>query len=338
MSNHPDLGTLRAYLDHEAPDHDQLTAHVRACLECTREIRTLRADAMTVTAHLDVLAGLRSTSDGGSPRGVVGIGMLSTPAGRAVAADLLSAFHSEQVAAVRLTADQAAELEEALYGLGEPKPDEPVDNSMKPVASVEEAAAMVPLDIAQPEASVLPEGVDAVADEVLVSKSFTVGFEFDEEKTKSYMQDLGSQVQIPDGYDGTTLTVTYPDAVALVYLADDDTSDAEVIVGTAGAVSVNSDGLSLPQLQSFLEQVPGIPDDLMKQLNDINVLEGTLPIPIPTDYITGENTEVGGNPAVKFAQPGVGSGYLWQESDRIIGVAAVGDEYEAEKIAESLAD
>ncbi|PIE26221.1 MAG: hypothetical protein CSA58_10655, partial [Micrococcales bacterium] len=292
MSNHPDLGTLRAYLDHEAPDHDQLTAHVRACLECTREIRTLRADAMTVTAHLDVLAGLRSTSDGGSPRsivqsagaapveppvrhrkrglvaaaaaGVVGIGMLSTPAGRAVAADLLSAFHSEQVAAVRLTADQAAELEEALYGLGEPKPDEPVDNSMKPVASVEEAAAMVPLDIAQPEASVLPEGVDAVADEVLVSKSFTVGFEFDEEKTKSYMQDLGSQVQIPDGYDGTTLTVTYPDAVALVYLADDDTSDAEVIVGTAGAVSVNSDGLSLPQLQSFLEQVPGIPDDLMK--------------------------------------------------------------------------
>lgn len=360
----PDAGTLRAYIDHEAPEHDQITQHVRSCLPCTRTIRTLRAQAATTASAMNALdratpvqaaaVGTPNTVEpparrrfGRSARalmaaasvGAVTVVTLSTPAGRAVAANALDVFRSKAVVGVEVTSADAELTMQAFSSLGAPVAGNSEDYSPTMVKTLDQAKAMVRLDVATPAANLLPAGMDDVPDEIAVFRKSEMTFVFSEAKTRAHLKQYGSEnMTIPAGYDGTKLVVTFPDAVGVIYAKDGakDQSSA-IVVGTAAPVEARTDkGLSLTQLQDFLLGLPDIPKPVVYELSQMDIAKGGLPIPVIGDYVKGDETKVNGHPAVRFRAAGTAA-YIVHDGPRIVGVGGMYDDDVVKPIAQQIA-
>ena len=265
--------------------------------------------------------------------------VLATPAGRAVATELLGQFRVQKFALITvMPRDPSADFA-SLEQLGtlhvpehlEGAPDEERGRTEASAAAAGERAGFAVL---QP--SHLPAGLSA-SPQARTTPASAVSFTVDREKALAYLAEQGhSDIGVPVALDGATIHLAVPAAVLLLY--DDEAGQPSLIVGQSPGPTVSvSGGATLEQFRSFLLSVPGLPPDTVAQLRAIDDWTRTMPIPVPLDAAVSRHVTVAGAPGVSVqdAQTRHG-GILWQRDGMVYGVGGSYGEQELLSVAASL--
>lgn len=368
----PDTGTLRAYLDGEAPQ--DTGAHLEHCERCAADLRRLRTDAEAVTRALALLApgaGSGASAGPGAPaspisapadldtrrraRGrssgtrarrtrravaaaaavLVGVATLGTAPGREAAASFLAQFRSERIQVVTIDPYAQSNPLAALEALGTIHTDGGA-GMMLHVPGVAEAERQTGFTVRQPSPGALPEGFGPQPLQVIVHNATQVRLDLDEASVRAWLEQHGSDLEVPEGIGDTVLRVDAPAAVGLVYRGPDW---EELVIGQAGLVTADAEGpVSLDELRAFLLELPGLDPRTVEQLRAIDDWRTTLPLPVPLGEFDWSDTSVAGAPAVRLrGTSGFGSAIVWQADGQVHGVGGLVSEDVARRVAEDLA-
>jgi hypothetical protein len=152
---------------------------------------------------------------------------------------------------------------------------------------------------------------------------------------------------MPANIDGSKLFITGGPAVVSFY--DDGTTPTgatgaspftgmpKLIVAQGKPPVVQSDGVTVEQLQSYLLAQPGISPQLAAQIRAIKDPSSTLPIPIPVDMATSKKVTVQGVEGIFVGDStGLGSAVIWQKEGIVYGVAGTLTEQQVLAVANSL--
>jgi hypothetical protein len=192
----------------------------------------------------------------------------------------------------------------------------------------------------------LPAGVGAPRYGVMPKTTAT--FTFSAEKTR---QAAAAQKRtpppMPANIDGSKLFITGGPAVVAFY--DDGTRPTtgsgaspfsgmpKLIVAQGRPPVVQSDGVTVEQLQSYLLAQPGISPQLAAQIRAIKDPSSTLPVPIPVDMATSKKVTVQGVEGIFVGDStGLGSAVIWQKDGIVYGVAGTLTEQQVLAVANSL--
>ena len=322
---------LRTHVD--APD-DRVTAHVADCDRCDDRLAALRDDARFAARavadldgdspggrQVDVDAAWRAAGPTPAPAprrirlpigvaaGVVALLVAGlavfTPTGRQAAADFLAGFRSERFEVVTFDPDQPMagldQLEE-IVGVDTGGMD---TTGPEAVESLAEAAEVSGFEVSR--VGSLPDGAEL--DGIVASPPGTVRVTFRGDRAPG----------LPPALDGAQLIVAIPGAVASTY----DVRGHQLMVGEAGQLAVDALGAELGTIRDYLLSRPEVPEDLARQLTEIDDWTTTVPIPVPVDTVVWEDTTVAGAPALML-DDAAASGLLWQADGRIHAVGAEG--------------
>jgi len=355
----PDDGALRAWVDAEPSDYPGgVGRHAATCDSCRQRGADLRRTADLTAPALALLAPapppttdavetalsrvrtLTASPDAASvtalnPRrerfGIrlrrpltaaaavaVAFSLFGTPAGRVAASEFLAHFRSEHLAPVTVNDQDAAALSD-LQHLGTVSGDL-TDLRPEPVNSVGAASRRVGFPVAVPDPATLPAGVRRTP-EVMVSAARQLRFTFDSEKASQWVKQHGGKA-LPERFDGASLIVSVPAAVALQYAGADGSPG--LVIGQARSVEAHAEGgVSFEDLRGFLLDLPGLTAGTRAQLAAIGDWRTTLPLPIPAGQVRWQHTTVAGADGLLLGDnTGLGSAVLWQRDGRIYGVAA----------------
>jgi len=195
----------------------------------------------------------------------------------------------------------------------------------------------------------LPQGVGAPRYGVM-SKT-TATFTFSAAKTtQAAAAQKRTPPPMPANIDGSKLFITGGPAVVAFY--DDGTSTTgatgasgasafsgmpKLIVAQGRPPVVQSDGVTVDQLQSYLLAQPGISPQLAAQIRAIKDPSSTLPVPIPVDMATSKKVTVQGVEGIFVGDStGLGSAVIWQKDGIVYGVAGTLTEQQVLAVANSL--
>jgi len=110
-----------------------------------------------------------------------------------------------------------------------------------------------------------------------------------------------------------------------------------LIIAQGKGPVVQSDGVTVEQLQQYLLAQPGISPQLAAQIRAIKDPSSTLPIPIPVDVATSKNVTVQGVQGVFVGDStGLGSAVIWSKDGLVYGVAGTLTEAQIMAVANSL--
>ncbi len=260
-----------------------------------------------------------------------------------VAETILTIFEPKQVVAVPIT---SADVSTAIAGLGSygtlefSTPPKPYD-----VPDLATAAKDSGLKVLQP--SQLPPGVSVATARYGVMPRTTATFTFSADKTQASASRLGrTPPPMPANIDGSKLFITGGPAVVQYF--DDGTAPTggsgsmlatlpKLVVAQGKGPVVQSDGVTVEQLQQYLLAQPGITPQLAAQIRAIKDPSSTLPIPIPVDMATSKNVTVQGQQGVFIGDStGLGSAVIWQKDGIVYGVAGTLSESQIMVVANSL--
>jgi len=261
-----------------------------------------------------------------------------------LAETILTIFEPKQLVAVPITVgDLSGAASFDAYGTltwtDQPKPYDVPDKAT--AARESGMTVLVPSD--------LPAGVGAPRYGVM-SKT-TATFTFSAEKTK---QAAAAQKRtpppMPANIDGSKLFISGGPAVVAYY--GDNTSPTsatgatgaspfsgmpKLIVAQGKPPVVQSDGVTVEQLQSYLLAQPGISPQLAAQIRAIKDPSSTLPVPIPVDMATSKKVTVQGVEGIFVGDStGLGSAVIWQKDGIVYGVAGTLTEQQVLAVANSL--
>jgi len=260
---------------------------------------------------------------------------LATPEGQAAAAGFLAQFRSQRLAIVTFDPNQARQTGLFRFEqLGTVKNNQPARPSE--VANVQEAASRAGFPVLQPDPATLPAGASRTP-KVRFSPASETRLTFDRQKTRAYFDSINRKdLSLPDKLHGATLVVALPPVVMLEYAASDN--KPAVMIGEAREVQIGVEGnASLDEVRSFMLGLPNLPPDLVRQLRSIQDWTSTLPIPVPVDKLTWQETTIAGASGyILNDNTGLGSGVIWQRDGRILGVAGPMKATDLRRIAESL--
>jgi hypothetical protein len=261
---------------------------------------------------------------------------LATPEGQAVAAGFLAQFRSQRLAVVTFDPSQARQTGLFRFEqLGTVKNNQS-NNRPSEVADVQEATRRAGFPVLRPDPALLPPGASKTP-KVRYAPASETRLTFDREKARAHFDSINRKdLALPDKLHGATLVVALPPVVTLEYAARDN--KPAVMIGQAREVEVRVEGnASLEEVRNFLLGLPNVPPELARQLRSIQDWTSTLPIPVPVDKMTWQETTIGGAPAyILNDNTGLGSGVIWQRDGRILGVAGPMKATDLRKIAESL--
>jgi hypothetical protein len=264
-----------------------------------------------------------------------------------LAETILTIFEPKQLVAVPITiGDLSGAASFDAYGTltwtAQPKPYDVPDKAT--AARESGMTVLVPSD--------LPAGVGAARYGVMPKTTAT--FTFSAEKTK---QAAAAQQRtpppMPANIDGSKLFINGGPAVVAFY---DDGTASSGATGPTGANSaspfsgmpklivaqgkppvVQSDGVTVEQLQSYLLAQPGISPQLAAQIRAIKDPSSTLPVPIPVDMATSKKVTVQGVEGIFVGDStGLGSAVIWQKDGIVYGVAGTLTEQQVLAVANSL--
>lgn len=266
---------------------------------------------------------------------------LATTEGQAAAASFLAQFRSQRLAIVTIDPNQTRQTGlfrlERLGNVTNGQPPRPVE-----AASLKEATDKTGIQtILQPDPATLPAGATKIP-KIRYSPTSETRLTFDKQKVRAYFDSINRKdLSLPEKLNGVTLVVTLPPVVMLEYGTADANRPA-VMIGQAREVQVGVEGnASLEEVRAFLLSLPDMPPDLVRQLRSIQDWTTTLPIPVPVDKMTWqetkiEGTQLGAQGYILNDNTGLGSGAIWQKDGRILGVAGPLKATDLRKIAESL--
>jgi hypothetical protein len=273
---------------------------------------------------------------------VVLIATLLTVSG--VAETILTIFEPKQVTAVPITSTDIATAVSGLttYGtLTWSTPPKPFD-----VPDAATAAKESGLTVLTP--SQLPAGVSQSSARYGVMPRTTATFTFSADQTRQAASRLNrTPPPMPANIDGSKLFITGGPGV-VQYYADSTAPTSgtggtplagmpKLIVAQGKGPLVQSDGVTVEQLQQYLLAQPGITPALAAQIKAIKDPSSTLPIPIPVDMATSKPVTVQGVQGLFIGDStGLGSAVIWSKDGLVFGVAGTLSEAEILKVANSL--
>jgi hypothetical protein len=304
------------------------------------------AQAPAVVGRRGRLAGLSTRARGAAAALVAALvltGLVATPGGRATAADFLAQFRSQRFEVISLNTTQSMQLEAVVSQLVETgvfTGDRAQLGISEPAAvrDLAEASRLAGFQVQAVSPSVLPDGVGATPERVMVSRAQVARITFDRDQAIAYFRRTGrTDVELPERYDGAQLVVQIPAVVVQEYMGRDGAP--RLLVGKAGMVGLDADGgASLEELREVVLRLPGLPTETVEQLRNIDDWRTTLPLPVPADQVRWRPAVIGGAEGHSFAdRTGKLHALLWQRGGHIWGVAGVIGADEARDVANSLA-
>ncbi|TME89607.1 MAG: hypothetical protein E6I44_03080 [Chloroflexi bacterium] len=195
----------------------------------------------------------------------------------------------------------------------------------------------------------LPAGVGAPHYGVM--NKTTATYTFSADKTRQAAAALQrTPPPMPANIDGSKLFITGGPAVVAYYSDSTNTTGATgatgaspfagmptLIVAQGRPPVVQSDGVTVEQLQSYLLAQPGISPQLAAQIRAIKDPSSTLPVPIPVDMATSKKVTVQGVEGIFVGDStGLGSAVIWQKDGIVYGVAGTLTEQQVLAVANSL--
>ncbi|MDQ2951993.1 MAG: DUF4367 domain-containing protein [Chloroflexota bacterium] len=260
-----------------------------------------------------------------------------------VAETILTIFEPKQVVAVPITTgDLMSTAGFAKYGtLTWSVPPKPYD--VPDLATAAKDSGLTVLTPAQ-----LPPGVSVATARYGVMPRTTATFTFSADLTRQSAATLGrTPPPMPANIDGSKLFITGGPAVMQSFsdgtapTAGSDTSPFSglptLVIAQGKGPTVQSDGVTVEQLQQYLLAQPGISPSLAAQIRAIKDPSSTLPIPIPVDMATSKNVNVNGVQGVFVGDStGLGSAVIWSKDGIVYGVAGTLTELEILAVANSL--
>ena len=356
---HPSDGTLRRSLDEPVAVDAASRAHLAACARCAERVQRMSADAAAVRAMLaspepvvDVAASrARLTSAEAATAGSLGSQRPaprtwsgSTRAGRVMAGiavvgvasvvlvatgtaqDFLSIFQPSQLTAVPVTAADVRSLA-GLASYGTVTGGSSINFQPEPDAADAAAAA----GLGAPRVAVVPAGTPASPKYAVVSGGI-VTFRFDATLARTAAAQAGGQLPtMPNGLDGSTLSVSIQPAVVVSYGVDPatvlhgggsvPTGPAFILVATR-TPTVLSTGVTARQLEDYLLSVPGIPTEVASEIRALGNPTVTIPVPIPIDLASGSSVTINGARGLLIGDStGLGSAVVWQHNGIVDAIA-----------------
>jgi len=264
-----------------------------------------------------------------------------------LAETILTIFEPKQLVAVPITStDLNSAASFGAYGTltwtEQPKPYD--------VPDIRTAARESGMTVLTP--SNLPQGVGAPRYGVMPKTTAT--FTFSAAKTtQAAAAQKRTPPPMPANIDGSKLFITGGPAVVAFYTDATATTGATGATGASGASPfsgmpklivaqgkppvVQSDGVTVDQLQSYLLAQPGISPQLAAQIRAIKDPSSTLPVPIPVDMATSKKVTVQGVEGIFVGDStGLGSAVIWQKDGIVYGVAGTLTEQQVLAVANSL--
>ena len=316
-------------------DTERALAQIRARVE--REAIRPRARAATVaggSAASPWAKGLAAVAS------VALVATLLTASG--LAETILTIFEPKQVVAVPITsADLGGAAGLSTYGtLTWSVPPKPYD-----VPDLATARADTGLAILAP--AQLPAGVSIATARYGVMPRTTATFTFSAELTRAAAARMDRTAPpMPANIDGSKLFITGGPAVVQYF--DDGSAPKgtgssplaglpRLVIAQGKGPLVQSDGVTVEQLQQYLLAQPGITPGLAAQIRAIKDPSTTLPIPIPVDLATSKKVTVQGVEGVFVGDStGLGSAVIWSKDGMVFGVAGTLTEAQILAVANSL--
>jgi hypothetical protein len=260
-----------------------------------------------------------------------------------LAETILTIFEPRQVIAVPITsADFTSAAGFARYGtLTWSTPPRPYD-----VPDLATATRDSGLNVLIP--TKLPPGVSNATVRYGVMPRTTATFTFSAEITRQSAASVGrTPPPMPANIDGSKLFISGGPAVVQYF--DDGIAPApstpanpmaglpKLIIAQGKGPTVQSDGVTVEQLQQYLLAQPGISPALAAQIRAIKDPSSTLPIPIPVDMASSKPVKVQDVQGVFVGDStGLGSAVIWSKDGMVFGVAGTLSEEEILAVANSL--
>ncbi len=188
------------------------------------------------------------------------------------------------------------------------------------VSSVQEAQSMVDFAIRAPKS--LPAGMGAPS-KVGVMQEGRFSYTFDLQKARDYLASMGiALTNMPAGLDGATVKVTIPSQVMVEYQAAGGVGPSLVVSQGHSPVIETPPGLDVDAVRSQLLGLPGLPPELVSQLQSINDWQRTAIIPLPKEGVTSKETAVDGGMKGLLLQEKDGSSQavLWEKNGVVYGM------------------
>jgi hypothetical protein len=139
----------------------------------------------------------------------------------------------------------------------------------------------------------------------------------------------------PPGVEGSTVRLVAGPGVMQIWSSS--TGRPALAVGRAVAPTASSSGVGFETVRDHLLSLPGLPEDVARQLRAYTAGGSTLPLPVPADQVTTTSAEVGGVPATMVAtRDRTLTGVVWVEDDVVTVVAGALDADEVLEVAEGL--
>jgi len=268
------------------------------------------------------------------------VAVLLTASG--LAETIITIFEPKQVVAVPITTgDLMSTAGFARYGtLTWSVPPKPYDVPDLATAKSESGlSVLVPAHI--------PAGVNVAARYGVMPRT-TATFTFSADLTRQSAASVGrTPPPMPANIDGSKLFVTGGPAVVQLFTnsAAPAASTGATPMGDLPALvvaqgkgpTVQSDGVTVDQLQQYLLSQPGISPTLAAQIKAIKDPSSTLPIPIPVNMATSKSITVQGVQGIFVGDStGLGSAVIWSKDGMVFGVAGTLTEAEILAVANSL--
>ena len=318
-------------------DTERALARLRARVEAERIAPVTRGGSAPRRGAVNIwLRGLAAAAT------VALVATLLTVSG--LAETLLTIFEPKQLVAVPITVtDLSGAASFGAYGTltwtEQPKPYDVPD--IRTAAHDSGMTVLVPGN--------LPAGVGAPHYGVMNKTTATFTFSADRTRQSAAAQQR-TPPPMPANIDGSRLFITGGPAV-VAYYADSTTPTGatgvsgaspfagmpKLIVAQGRPPVVQSDGVTVEQLQSYLLAQPGISPQLAAQIRAIKDPSSTLPVPIPVDMATSKKVTVQGVEGIFVGDStGLGSALIWQKDGIVYGVAGTLTEQQVLAVANSL--
>lgn len=380
--SHLNDGVLRRMQDEPTTTTAADSQHFESCDECRRRFDDIRAEAAGVSSLLSIpesrvepeialLRMRRLVADQPAPRpsasawfssirehrafrplaaGLVTVGLMAALVVSGVAEGAIQSFQPRQFVAVQVNPGSLNSLPD-LSQFGSYKLSQ--QPNFKSAATPDGAVAGTGLGHLLTPSSPLPatvKGVPQYASFTQLQGSFTISAD----KARQYTQSKGKPFPaMPQGVDGTTLSVTAGPGVLTIYGAP-NLGDNAPGTGTATSSSdrvsipslaivqmttprVVSDGASVQVLESYIANLPGVPAELAAQIQAMGDPTTTLPVPVPTGQGSHQVDIMGqGDGLFVGDSTGLGAGVIWQKDGVLYAVVGTLNEHDVVGIARSL--
>ena len=254
-----------------------------------------------------------------------------------LADSIFTIFEAKQVAAVPVT---TTDIETAVGGLTTygtlewSTPPKPYD--VPDLATAARESGMIVLT-----PKTFPAGTPIPAAPHRLPPPTTATYTFSAEKARQAAAAKGATPPpMPSNIDGSKLFLTGGPVVVQYFGDATSTASGDIpklLIAQGRAPVVQSDGVTVAELQQYLLAQPGITPQLAAQIKAIQDPSSTLPIPIPVDLGSSKQVTVQGTSGIFVGDStGLGSAVIWQKDGIVYGVAGTLTEAEILAVANSL--